>query len=141
VVLISIHPAYVEKIMNGEKNLEFRRTWPAARIGTLVIYATSPVMLIAGLVEVESVARGSGTSLWRMAREVGGGIPRQALRDYLNGKDEGVALKLGRRMKFGDGVSPQDLFGTAFKPPQSYRYVKEDELKALVACVKAEPWK
>ncbi|MGO4416889.1 ASCH domain-containing protein [Cupriavidus sp. KB_39] len=135
IALISIHPGYVEKIIAGEKNVEFRRRWPNRIIGTLVVYATSPVKRLAVIVEITEVVRASKTALWRISSDEGGGISRQRLFDYLDGKALGVALKLGRRLPLEGGLLPNEVFGAPFHAPQSYRYLTEDEKIALRRCV------
>jgi predicted transcriptional regulator len=135
--LISIHPEYVEKIIAGEKNVEFRRRWPNRVISTLVIYATSPVKRLAAVVEITEVIRASKTSLWRISLDEGGGITRQRLFDYFDGKTLGIALKLGKRLPLDDGLLPNEVFGAPFHAPQSYRYLTEDEKNALRRCMEA----
>lgn len=131
VALISVHPVHVEKIMSGEKNLEFRRVWPTRAIDTLVVYATHPEQLLVGIVQVAGVVRASKTALWQLAAIEGGGITRKALFDYLHGKELGVAIRLGKRVTLGSGVLPQKVFGASFRPPQSFRYLSGAD-KAMV---------
>lgn len=127
VALISVHPVHVAKIISGEKNLEFRRVWPARAIETLVVYATHPEQRLAAIVQVAGVVRASKTVLWQVAAAEGGGITRQALSDYLNGKELGVAIRLGKRVDLGSGVLPKKVFGGSFRPPQSFRYLLDAE--------------
>lgn len=104
VALISVHPVHVQKIMSGEKNLEFRRIWPMREIETLVVYATHPEQRLAAIVQVAGVVRASKTALWQVASAERGGITRQALFDYLQGRELGVAIRLGERVDLGSGV-------------------------------------
>ncbi len=127
VALISVHPFYVEKIMSGEKNVEFRRIWPKRAIETLVVYATQPEQRLATIVQVAGVVRASKTALWRVAAAEGGGITRQALCEYFEGKELGVAIRLGKRINLGSGLLPKKVFGAAFRPPQSFRYLSDAE--------------
>lgn len=127
VALISVHPVHVEKIMSGEKNLEFRRIWPTRAIETLVVYATHPVQRLTAIVQVDSVLRASKTALWLVAAAEGGGITRQELSNYLKGKERGVAIRLGKRFALGSDVLPKKVFGTSFRPPQSFRYLSDTE--------------
>ena len=135
-VLISIHPQYVERIVAGEKNVEFRRIWPSRNINTLVVYSTAPAQRLAAVVEVVGVVRASKTALWRMSINEGGCISREGLMDYLEGKDVAVALRLGRRQSFGDGVIPRAVFGASFRPPQSFRYLTEVEAASVQKLMK-----
>lgn len=127
VALISVHPIYVAKILSGEKNLEFRRVWPNRVIEALVIYATRPEQRLAAVVEVVEVVRASKSALWQIAAAEGGGLTKNALSTYFNGKLQGVALRLGKRIDLGTDTFPEKLFGPAFRPPQSFRYLTEPE--------------
>ncbi len=137
VVLISIHPVHVAKIVSGEKNLEFRRMWPMRAIETLVVYATHPEQRLAAIVQVSGVLRASKTALWRAAVSEGGGITRQALFDYLGGKELGVAIRLGGRTDLGPDVLPKKVFGASFRPPQSFRYLSDTEKAKVCALIGA----
>jgi predicted transcriptional regulator len=130
-VLISVRPQYVEQIVSGEKNVEFRRVWPLRSIGTLVVYSTSPSQCLAAVVEVTETVRASKATLWRVATEEGGGITKRALMDYFTGKDLGIALRLGRRTSFSAGLTAKSAFGPSFRAPQSFRYLNDRE-KAVV---------
>ena len=138
--LISIHPTYVEKILSGEKRLEFRRGWASSSVDFLVIYATSPIQRIVAIAELGKVTRGSKTQLWKLARDKGGGISRRKLFAYLEGKKEGVALELLRKLRISDGINPRMVFGDEFHPPQSFRYLKRDELDLLCRHLENEIW-
>lgn len=130
-VLISIRPQFVEQIVSGAKNVEFRRVWPLRPIKTLVVYSTSPSQCLAAVVEVTEAVRISKTALWRLAAEEGGGITKRALMDYLDGKDLGVALRLGRRTSLPAGLTAKSAFGPSFRAPQSFRFLNDGE-KATV---------
>lgn len=129
--LISIHPEYVEKILSGEKCLEFRRSWAANPIDILVIYATAPVQQIVAVTQVGHVFRGSKNRLWELALIKGGGISRRKLFDYMKGKKEGVALELLKVCRIDGGIYPRTLFGDDFRPPQSFRYLNQNEITKL----------
>lgn len=129
--LISIHPNYVEKILSGEKRLEFRRSWAVNQIDFLVIYATVPVQQIVGVAQIGHVFRGSKSRLWELARLKGGGISRRKLFEYMQGKKEGIALEILKVFKIDDGICPHSLFGEGFRPPQSFRYLSQNEFNKL----------
>ncbi len=46
--------------------------------------------------------------------------------------DQGVALLLGRLGVPKFGISPQEAFGGDFVPPQSYRYLRAEEVDSLI---------
>ena len=126
-VLISIHPSHAEKIISGEKKLEFRRSWTNSSIDRIVIYATSPIQRIIGVAEVKRVFSGSPTKLWRLAKSGDGGISRRALFSYFKGKEKAFAIELGQVHVINGGGLPISIFGKDFRPPQSFRYLSEDD--------------
>lgn len=131
VALISIHPEYTEKILSGEKRLEFRRIWAAQPVDVLVIYATAPVQRIVGLAVIEGVHQGSKTKLWELGKLHGGGISRRKLFAYLDGREDAVALVIGKCHRLTEALDPRRLFGSNFKPPQSFRYLRSEEIQQL----------
>jgi predicted transcriptional regulator len=128
-VLISIHPHFVDKILAGDKNVEFRRRWPKTDIEQMLVYSTAPTRQLAAVVEIADVIRGSKAALWGVCQDHGGGITRAELRNYLDGAvGGGVALKLGKRHVFDGGLAPERIFGSKFQAPQSFRYLNEAEM-------------
>lgn len=138
--LISIHPEYADKILAGEKRLEYRRRWAAIPVDVLVIYATAPVQRVVGLAKIESVFHGSKTRLWELGKDYGGGISRRKLYAYLAGKKEAVAIALGSCHAFDVALDPHVLFDSAFKPPQSFRYLKPAEITRINKLTKGKSW-
>lgn len=129
--LISVHPCYAEKIISGEKKIEFRRSWATKPVDVLVIYATTPIQRIIALADVKQIIVGSKTKLWSLAKGVGGGISRRKLFDYLDGKKSAVAIELSMVKPIADGLDPKCIFGPDFRPPQSFRYLKDEEYLKL----------
>lgn len=140
VALISIHPEYAEKILTGEKRLEFRRVWAVQPVDVLAIYATAPVQRIVGLAWIEHVHHGSKTKLWELGKRHGGGISRRKLFAYLDGRKEAVALVIGRHQRFVAELDPHRVFDAKFKPPQSFRYLRPEEIQQLSNETRRESW-
>lgn len=120
--LISIQPRYVEKILSGEKVLEFRRMWAVDTVDKLVIYSSSPKQRIVAIAQINDLHHCSPTALWQLARVKGGGVTRRELYSYFSGKPKGYALELSVELKSDSGVDPKGLFD-AFRPPQSFHYL------------------
>lgn len=138
-MLISIQPQYVKKILTGEKRWEFRRSWPKEPIGALLIYSTAPTKRIAAFIEVGEVVRASKSRLWEVGGKQGG-ISRRALFGYLDGKEQAACIELKRLIRFGDGIEPRQLFGKDFHAPQSFRYLKDDEIARVVSLIGGGRW-
>jgi len=129
--LISVHPNYAQKIVEGEKRVEFRRCWAAHPVSEVVIYATSPVQRFVAVARVKKVTVASPTRLWELAQSIGGGISREKLFAYLAGKKEAVAIELTGVQPIGKIFSPKEVFGSKFRPPQSFCYLHENDLAYL----------
>ncbi len=50
----------------------------------------------------------------------------------MHGLEIGVALVLGRVFLPKVAVSPKAVFGNGFVPPQSYRYLRPEEIDSLI---------
>lgn len=132
VALISIRPCFVEKILSGEKRLEFRRSWAAEPVDVLVIYSSSPTQMIVATVNVVGVTEGSPTALWELAKEKGGGVTRQLIYDYFEGKKSGFAIEIADVLEFEQAVDPKKLFKD-FVAPQSFRYLDSKDYDRILS--------
>lgn len=128
--LISIHPEHVERILSGEKVLEFRRVWAKKPVDGIVIYCTSPVKRIVAVAKIKETHFVSVKELRRLNKTIGGGVNNSVLDSYFSGLTHGYALQL-------DSVRtpkvPIELHSFAFglRPPQSFMYCAPDFLKNL----------
>lgn len=129
--LISIQPRFVEKILSGEKRLEFRRSWAVAPVDILVIYSSSPVQRIVATANVVGLTEGSPTALWELAKVKRGGVPRQLIYDYFDGKKTGFAIEIAEVLELEHPVDPKKLFKN-FMPPQSFRYLDTKDLDRII---------
>jgi predicted transcriptional regulator len=125
--LISIHPEHVAKILSGEKRLEFRRVWATRPLDRLLIYSTTPTKRLVAVANIKQTIMASPNALWSAARKIGGGVTRQQLFNYLDGKQTAFALELSKVNVLGDGFHPSIVFGRGFHAPQSFRYLRESE--------------
>lgn len=130
VVLLSIKPKYADLILTGSKQVEFRRSWAAQDVGLIVLYSSSPIQKIVGIVEVDSVVMSSPSSLWKTCTEKGGGLTRRELRSYFAGKSKGFAVHLGKVFEPSAHIDPAEVF-YGFVPPQSFRYLDSDEFTKI----------
>jgi predicted transcriptional regulator len=130
-VLISIQPAFAEKILAGRKVLEFRRSWAASPVDALVIYASSPRRKIVAIARVAVVHEGSPTALWQLAREKAAGISRRQLYSYFQGKQSGYAIELSTIVRTNGGIDPRSLFRN-FRAPQSFHYLEVEAYERVI---------
>ena len=64
-MLLSIHPVYVEQILTGTKTVELRRTRPDVAPGQpVVIYATTPAAALVATCRIDRVEIDSPQAIW-----------------------------------------------------------------------------
>ncbi len=129
-VLISIHPKYVDKILDGTKRVEFRRVWAAQNVTHMVIYSTSPHMKIVAIAEITKVFSASKSRLWEVAKEFGGGVTRHELREYFSGVTRGKAVLLGSIEKLNEPCELRDVF-PGWRAPQSFVYLNSEQFTLI----------
>jgi predicted transcriptional regulator len=137
--VLSVRPAYVQRILSGEKTVELRRRFPYPSSGCrLLFYSTSPVQAIVGRAELKGVSHHSLRSLWRQFSDAVG-VTRREFDAYFAGVDNGYALHLSKVRVLAQPLHLSDLARDyAFRPPQSYCYWKVASSRLLTnARVKA----
>lgn len=120
-ILLSIHPEYVEKIIDRSKKYEFRKRRCKQEIKKIIIYETAPVCMVIGEVEVVEVMEGTPEKIWEMTEEFSG-IKKNLFESYYENQDNAVAFHLGTVKKYRKPKSIEE-FGVKVAP-QSYVYVK-----------------
>ena len=129
--LISIHPEYARRILAGDKKFEFRRRWTSRPVDTLFIYATAPVQRIVGFATIARVTYGTPTQLWRLTQQPNAGISKSKLFAYLGSARTGVAIELSKVTPMPSGIDPRLCLGQGFRPPQSFKYLNENEVSKI----------
>jgi predicted transcriptional regulator len=135
VLLLSVHPVYAEKLLNGTKRVELRRIKPNINVGDIVdLYFSSPVQEIRGTLKVEKVIGKPLTSLWANVRN-DAGISKREFDDYYSGTDRGYGIYLNSPKHIRNPISLNELRTkwARFHPPQSYRYLSAAELNKVKA--------
>jgi predicted transcriptional regulator/adenylate kinase len=129
-VIISLHPEHANKILSGEKKLEFRRVWATRPITAVIIYSTLPVKKIVAVAYIKQVHKGSPTKLWNLAKSIGGGLSRRTLYKYFEGKKEGYAIEFSSINCCNPTINAESLLEN-FHAPQSFTYVGKDKLEQI----------
>jgi predicted transcriptional regulator len=133
-VLLSVRPRFADALLDGTKTIEVRRRPMRLHTGALcLLYASSPTRALTGALIVAGVDHAAPAELWRRHG------PRMALtRDeydhYLDGRSTACALVVTAPITFRAPVPLAELRRrlAAFVPPQSYRFVRDGELNALL---------
>ncbi len=125
-VLLSIKPQFAQSIFSGSKKFEFRkRTFAQGRVGTAIVYASSPISGIVGEFDIDDVIEGTPSDVWQKTM-AGAGIDRDYFDEYFHGCQKAFALVVGSVREYDAPLVPKSA-DPGFVAPQSYRYARIDE--------------
>lgn len=127
VALFSIHPRYAQAILDGSKEVEFRRQGLPDDVTHVVIYATSPVQQVIGMFQVAGIDKVSPTRAWEQYNHVGG-IEKAAFERYYTSADHAFVIRVHDPRPFETPFSLTDL-DENLRPPQSYMYLRDELLE------------
>lgn len=130
-LFLSIHPSFVRKILSGEKTVELRRQRPRCKAGDwIAIYATTPERCLCGIVQVREVQIGEVDEMWQSVRKQAG-VTRDQYDTYFTGSKQAVGIVLENPRTLPAPVSLSELrrVWPEFHPPQSFRYLNEDQIE------------
>jgi predicted transcriptional regulator len=120
-VLLSIKPEFAEKIFDGTKLYEFRRSiFKNRNINTVVVYASSPVQQVIGEFEIDTILNSELQKLWDETKDFSG-ISENFFFEYFSNKEMGFAIKIKRTKLYTKPLSLKDDFNAT--PPQSFMYL------------------
>lgn len=121
-VLLSIKPEFAEKIFNGTKKYEFRKSiFKRPDIHKIIVYVSSPVKKIIGEFLVEDILCDTVESIWNKTHQYAG-ISKQYYQTYYKNRDKAYAIKIGNVIRYKYSC---DLRGyNVSTAPQSFIYIK-----------------
>ena len=123
-VLLSIKPEFADKIFNGTKKYEFRRSiFKKKDLKDNIDYASSPVQKIIGEFEIETIIEEELDKLWELTKDLSG-ISKDYFFEYFKNKKNGFAIKIKNAKKYNTPLSIKEKFNIT--PPQSFMYLTED---------------
>ncbi|MGW8789381.1 ASCH domain-containing protein [Streptomyces althioticus] len=131
-MLLSVHPRFANAILAGSKTVEVRRQRVAAPPGTpVLLYATAPTMAVVGMARIAAIHVATPSEVWSAHRGQTG-ITRREYDAYMSGARQASGLTMENPVSFDEPVSLNALRSAgSFHPPQSYRYMKGDELRQV----------
>lgn len=101
-LLLSIRPEFVERIFDGTKTFEFRKSRCKQDVDTILIYCTCPVKKIVGVAHIKSVIVDSPEAVWSRTCDRSG-ITKEFFDQYYGDRDQAVAYELEDVEWFDDG--------------------------------------
>lgn len=121
-VLLSIKPEFAEKIFDGSKRFEFRRSvFKKTDVDTIVVYASSPISKVIGEFKIETVIKKELEDLWEETKDFSG-ISKDFYDSYFNGKNEGFAIQVKHVKRYKTAKNLKEEYGMV--PPQSFAYIE-----------------
>lgn len=129
VVLMSIKPRFAEAILSGCKHCEFRRAPFSQPVSHIIIYSTSPIQKIVGVVEVTGVEQ-SDLATIKERFLIDGHISECEFDEYFKGKVQGTAILLGSRFRLEEPVDINALW-IDVSSPQSYCYLQPERVSSV----------
>ncbi|MFD4325062.1 ASCH domain-containing protein [Nocardioides sp. NPDC058538] len=127
VALFSIHPTYAEAILDGSKQVEFRRQALRSDVSHVIIYATSPRKRIVGVFEVDGVDAVSPRQAWAQYRTVGG-IDKASFDRYYEGAARAYVIRVRTAHATARPFALAEI-DDELRPPQSYQYLRGAQLE------------
>ena len=142
-LLLSIRPPFADAIFAGSKRVELRRTRPKVRPGDLVlVYVTSPHQELRGVLRVVRVEEAEPAEFWPQVRE-DAGIGKEHFDAYFAGASNAFGIHFDAVHPFSQPVTAGELREGGwphFQAPQSYRYLRTDEIELLGSLLDMELW-
>lgn len=129
VALLPIQPRFANAILDGEKQVEFRRRRFAREVEYVVVYASSPICGIVGSFRISEIREGRPSDIWEDYKDVGG-IGREEYFQYYAGAERAYAIGI-ERVCILDKPLPLSHLSSSLKAPQSYTYLTRDHVDRL----------
>jgi predicted transcriptional regulator len=126
---MSIRPPYAEAILDGSKQVEFRKRRLADDVTTVLIYMTAPVMAVVGHFTVAGQVVDAPAALWERFEAVAG-IDADGFHDYFAASDEGVGIVI-EDVTIYDTPVPLQQVDPGGRAPQSYKYLPAGALAGV----------
>ena len=120
-VIFSLKPAWAEKILSGEKKVEFRKSVCTESVDRILLYETSPVRKIMGEVCVDVIISGAPEEVWEKLGDKAAMTKREYDRYYLK-RNRAVAYCLSHPVRYERGRNLEE-YGIA-SAPRSFVYVE-----------------
>ena len=127
-ILLSIKPQFANKIFDGTKKYEFRKSiFNNYKISKVIVYASYPIKKVVGEFEIEDIITDEPEILWEKTKDYSG-ITKEFYDSYFNERKKAYAIKIKSFRKYNIPKCLKADFDISF-PPQSFRYI--DKTKKL----------
>ncbi|MBR4624922.1 MAG: hypothetical protein IKO56_05240 [Alphaproteobacteria bacterium] len=121
-VLLSIKPEFAEKIFDGTKKYEFRKSiFKNSDVQKVVVYASSPVQKVIGEFAIAGILNDDVDTIWKKTYRYSG-ISRDFYLSYFSNKEKAYAIKIGKITRYRQARDLSD-YNLSFAP-QSFAYIR-----------------
>ncbi|WP_109373739.1 hypothetical protein [Proteus genomosp. 6] len=125
-IIISIKPKYVQKIYDGNKVIELRKSIGLSfkQNNKMYIYSSSPKKAIAGHAYIDKIEQVSKDEIKQYYLDKIA-ISNEELENYLTNGKKGIMIWLKNIVEYQKPITLAKLKETGFTAPQSYCYVSD----------------
>ncbi len=125
VILLSLKEQFFNQILNNTKKYEFRKQFPNESV-TAIVYLSSPVMKVSGIIEFEKPIIFDVVSM--KEHPLITPYISESLAEYYDGKDIGYAVPVLNVIRVEKAISLAEIRDKQpnFQPPQSYCYLNHN---------------
>ena len=133
-VLLSIQPYFANKIFEGTKKVELRRSIPKYhhKDKIVILYVSTPVKAIVGGFQFSHIVEKSIDELWNNVKDVAG-VTFEQFSNYYSGANNGYGIFISRVWKYSAPISLELLRSSLsnFSAPQNFRYLYSSQATDL----------
>ena len=132
-ILLSIQPYFANKIFEGTKKVELRRSVPKYHKDQIVIlYVSTPVKAIVGGFQFSHIVEENLSDLWNRVKDIAG-VTFEQFTNYYSGTDNGYGIFISKVWKYTTPLSLELLRNSLsnFSPPQNFRYLQSSQATNL----------
>ena len=120
-VLLSIKPEFAEKIFDGTKKFEFRKSiFKNTDVQKVVVYASSPVQRVIGEFTIDTILNDDIDTIWEQTARYAG-ITRDFYLSYFAHKEKAYAIKIRKAKRYAKARRLSDY--NLQVAPQSFAYL------------------
>ncbi len=121
-VLLSIKPEFAEKIFNGTKKYEFRKSiFKDSEVRKVIVYASSPVQKVIGEFSIVDILNDDIEAIWNETA-LYSGITHDFYLSYFFNKKKAYAIKIGNVRRYSQARCLSDY--NLNIAPQSFAYIR-----------------
>jgi predicted transcriptional regulator len=121
-VLLSIKPEFAQKIFEGSKRYEYRRTiFKQGEVTKVIVYASAPIQKVIGEFQIGDILHDEPLALWAITENYAG-ISKDRFLQYFSNSISGYAILVETPTMYSNPL-PLESFMVSC-PPQSFMYLR-----------------